>query len=178
MGAVEEPSGEDGGGRGDHEAGEVLQRHKGADVAERADGLDVSEAGGSGEVNAEDGETDSGDGLRGGVAVGYEECPRGGDDHAGDEVDAVDGGETEAVAVEAIGEDAAGEHADGSGDVGQGGDEAGAAEGEVALVLQIGGEPGEVEPDGVVDASPAEHHAPDGALADEGSDGGGGSGGD
>ena len=73
MGAVEEPSGEDGSGGGDHEAGEVLQGHERADVAERTDGLDVSEAGGSGEVDAEDGEADAGDGLRGSVAVGDEE---------------------------------------------------------------------------------------------------------
>ena len=49
----------------------------------------------------------------------------------------------------------------------------------MALVLEVAGEPCDVEPDGVVDASPTEHDAPDGALAKEdapcgfGSEGGG-----
>ena len=115
MGAVEQVAGEDRGYRGDHEAGEVLEGSEGGYVAERANGLDVAPAGGSGEVDEEDGCADSGYGLGGGGAVGYDEGGGGGEDHAGDQVGAVDGGEGEA-AGEAVGEGAAEEHADGSGE--------------------------------------------------------------
>ena len=120
MGAVEEMAGEDWGYRGDHEAGEVLQGSEGGYVAERADGLDVAPAGGSREVNEEDGRADPGDCPRGGGAVGYYEGGGGGEDHANDEVGAVDGCQGE-TAGEAVGDCAAQEHADGSGEERQGG---------------------------------------------------------
>ena len=47
------------------------------------------------------------------------------------------------------------------------------ARGQVAGAVEVAGEPCDIEPDGVVDAAPAEHHAPDGALAEEGAPGSG-----
>ena len=89
-------------------------------------------------MDEEERHADSGDGLRGGLAARDDEGAGGGEDHADDEVAAVDGGERKAGAGEAV-EGFAGEHAEGSGDEGERGNPAARGEGEVALVLQMAG---------------------------------------
>jgi len=179
VGAVEEPAGEDGRGGGDGEAGEVLEGGERGDVMRGADGLGVAPTGGSGEVDEEEGHADARDGSEGRRAAGDDDRAGGGEGHAGDKEGAVDGVERKVAADEAVGKKAAPEHAGGAEEEGDGGDPAGAGEREMTGDLEVAGDPGGVEPVGVVDAAEAEHHAPDGASAEEmrpGRAGGGGGG--